>query len=148
MNTALVHDWLVSLGGAEKVLSHMAELYPSPIYTLLKDSRIVQGLAFEGPIHTSFLQHIPFSSVLYRNLLPLFPRAIEQFDLAEYNLILSSSHAVAKGVITHPEQLHICYCHSPMRYAWDLYDQYLSNLGVLKSLAARWAVFQSAFEFY
>ncbi|UCH80991.1 MAG: glycosyltransferase, partial [Nitrospiraceae bacterium] len=83
-------------------------------------------------IYTSFLQKIPFSSIIYQSLLPLFPTAIEQFDLTGYDLVISSESGIAKGVITRPETCHICYCHTPMRYAWDLYHDYLAGVGKLK----------------
>lgn len=134
MKTAVVHDWLVSMGGAEKVLQAILDLYPSSVYTLVHD----QKMFIEQEVTTSFLQKIPGSKKLYRNFLPFFPMAIEQFDLQSYDLILSSSHAVAKGVITHPGQLHICYCHTPMRYAWDLYHSYLEEMGVIKKNIAKW----------
>jgi len=134
MKTAIVHDWLVSMGGAEKVLKAISALYPSQIYTLVHDPK----LFMDREISTSFLQKIPGSKKLYRNFLPFFPLAIEQFDLRSYDLILSSSHAVAKGVLTHPGQLHICYCHTPMRYAWDLYHSYLEEMGVIKKNIAKW----------
>lgn len=130
MKTALVHDWLIARGGAEKVLQEIWELFPSPVYTLVK-----KGEWFPE-VHTSFIQKLPFSTSAYRNYLPLFPRAIEQFDLSSYDLILSDSHAVAKGVRTHHNQLHICYCHTPMRYAWDLYKEYLEPLSPHKKLVA------------
>ncbi len=136
--TAIVHDWLVSLRGGEKVLQAIGELYPSPVYTLLKNKKVLQQLGLENDlVHTSFIQHLPFASKGYRNYFPLFPTAIERFDLSAYDLILSSSHSVAKGVCKRPDQLHICYCHSPMRYAWDLYDQYTQNLRGIKKIAAR-----------
>jgi glycosyltransferase involved in cell wall biosynthesis len=114
MKVAIVHDWLVENGGAEKVLDELLTLYPgADLYTLINFSNKYQA-------HTSFLQKIPFVKRLYRYMLPLMPFAIEQFDLSGYDLIISSSSSVSKGVITHAEQLHICYCLSPMRYAWDL----------------------------
>ncbi len=136
MKTALVYDWLVTIGGGEKTLQAIAESYPAPIYTLLRKK--LEGTFFENcEIHSSFLQHLPFSSSYYRHLLPLFPLAIEQFDLSQYDLILSTSHAVAKGVLTHPGQLHLCYCLTPMRYAWDLTHRYLEGTGFLQRLLAR-----------
>lgn len=134
MKTAIIHDWLVSMGGAEKVLQAILELYPSPVYTLVHD----ETMFTDQGITTSFLQKIPGSKKYYRNFLPLFPLAIEQFDLRSYDLILSSSHAVAKGVLTNPGQLHICYCHTPMRYAWDLYHSYLVDVKGLKGKFAKW----------
>lgn len=141
MKTALVHDWLVGIGGGEKALQAVATLYPGKIYTLVKQPRRLKTTFFENQeIETSFLQKIPFSPSLYRYLLPLFPLAIEQFDLSEYDLVLSSSHAVAKGVLTHPRQLHICYCYTPMRYAWDLYHCYLKEIHGLKKIMAKWTL--------
>ncbi len=132
VKTALIHDWLITEGGAEKFLKVLHDLFPSPIYTLIHDKK------WNWPeVHTSFLQKFPFSSRLYKNFLPLFPLAIEQFDLRGYDLVLSSSHAVAKGVLTHPDQLHICYCHTPMRYAWDLYYEYMQTISGFKRLCAK-----------
>lgn len=131
VKTALVHDWLTNKGGAEKVLDAIHALYPGPVHVLVKD-----GLQ-DMDVHSSFIQRLPFSRKAYRNYLPFFPLAIEQFDLSEYDLILSSSHAVAKNVLTHAGQLHICYCHTPMRYAWDLYHRYVQDLSMLKKAIAR-----------
>ncbi len=128
MKVALVHDWLPILGGAEKVLEAIYELYPAPIYTLMKNDNALKGSIFEqAQIFTSFIQQLPFAKSKYRSYLPLFPFAIEQFNLKEYDLIISSSYAVAKGVLCTPNQLHICYCHSPVRYAWDMYFDYLKD---------------------
>ena len=138
MKTALVHDWLVNFGGGEKALEAIWDLYPAPIHTLVKDFKRIKGTFFpDKTIHTSFLQAFPKASKYYRQLLPLFPLAIEQFDLSQYDIILSNSHAVAKGVLTHADQLHICYCLTPMRYAWDLYHHYLQGLGGIKGGCAR-----------
>ncbi len=134
MKTAIIHDWLVSMGGGEKVLQSILELYPSPIYTLVQDRKFFGAEA----VKTSFLQKIPASARIFRNFLPLFPMAIEQFDLREYDLILSNSHAVAKGVLTGPGQLHLCYCHTPMRYAWDLYQTYMKDVKGVKGKFAKW----------
>jgi len=126
MKVALVHDWLVKFGGAEKVLEAMSEVYPSKIYTLVADREGLKGSRFEDQeIKTSFIQKLPRAKKKYRSYLPFFPLAIEQFDLSDYDLIISSSHSIAKGVLTHADQFHVCYCHTPMRYAWDLYQQYL-----------------------
>jgi glycosyltransferase involved in cell wall biosynthesis len=97
------------------------------------------GLAGKHP-KTSFLQRVPFARRIYKNLLPLMPLAVEQLDLSTYDVVISNSHAVAKGVITGPDQLHICYCYTPMRYAWDLQHQYLAEarLKGLRGAAARW----------
>lgn len=121
---ALVHDWLTSFGGAERVLAVLADLFPdAPIYTLVHDPENLPQFS-SRQVHTSFLQKIPFAKKKYRMLLPLMPTAIEQFDLSAYDVVISSSHAVAKGIITPPQTRHICYCHTPMRYAWDLYHFY------------------------
>jgi glycosyltransferase involved in cell wall biosynthesis len=127
MKTALVHDWLVSpVGGAENTLQDILALFPSPIHTLLWNPKAFQNTPFAiAEIHSSFIQKLPFSATRFRSYLPLFPLAIEQFNLGSYDVILSSSHCVAKGVLTHSEQTHICYCHTPMRYAWDLCHEYL-----------------------
>jgi glycosyltransferase involved in cell wall biosynthesis len=132
MTTAIVHDWLVTYAGAERVLEQMLVLYPeADVYTLIdfmpESERTFLG---QRAIRTSFLQRLPGMRRGYRRFLPLMPLAIEQFDLSAYELVLSSSYAVAKGVLTGPDQLHVCYCHSPMRYAWDLQSQYLRVSGL------------------
>ncbi|HHI02716.1 MAG TPA: glycosyltransferase family 4 protein, partial [candidate division Zixibacteria bacterium] len=126
MKVALVHDWLVTFGGAERVLEQILKLYPNAdiftLYDFLPDED--RGFLKNKKITTSFLQKFPFAKKKYRSYLPL---AIEQFDLSEYDLIISNSYAVAKGVITGPDQLHIAYVQSPIRYAWDLMFQYLNE---------------------
>ena len=135
MKIALVHDWLITVGGAEKVLETIYQLYPAPIFTLIVDRKKVKGSLFENAdIYTSFIQKLPFSKSKYKNYLPFFPIAIEQFDFSDYDVIISSSHAVAKGVLTPSNKLHICYCHTPMRYAWDLYHSYLERAKLNKGL--------------
>jgi len=143
MKIAIICDWLVNIGGAEKVLEQMLNCFPeADLFSLVdfipEDKRhIIKNKL----VHVSFLQKMPWAKKYYRSYLPLMPIAIEQFDLSRYDLIISSSHAVAKGVITGPDQLHICYCHSPIRYAWDLQYQYLqeSNLNFgIKSWFVRW----------
>lgn len=135
MKIALVHDWLITLAGAEKVLEKIYELYPSPIYTLVKNEKNLKGSIFENAkIITSFIQKLPKAKTKYKNYLPLFPLAIEQFDLSEYDVIISSSHAVAKGVLTNSNQLHISYVHTPIRYVWDLYHDYLKESSLNKGL--------------
>ena len=133
MKSALVHDWLTGVGGGERVLESIYDLYPSKIHALIKNPDKLKGTFFEDKeIETSFIQNLPFAKKHYRNYLPFFPLAIEQFDLSSYDLILSTSHAVAKGVLTSPSQLHICYCFTPMRYAWDLYQFHIRHLNGLK----------------
>lgn len=117
------------------MLEAVCESFPSQIYTLVKDPASLQGTYFENQqIKSSFVQKLPYSTSQYRKYLPFFPLAVEQFDLSQYDLILSSSHCVAKGVMTHADQLHICYCFTPMRYAWDLYHQYLNETNLRKGL--------------
>ncbi len=117
---ALVHDWLTGMRGGEKVLEAIAALFPeAPIYTLVHVPGSLSAALESHPIHTSFLQRAPGIRRSYRHYLPLFPAAIEDFDLAAHDLIVSTSHCVAKGIIPPPGALHVCYCHTPMRYAWD-----------------------------
>lgn len=144
MKTALVHDWLVSpVGGAENTLKEILTLYPSaPIHTLLWNPKAFEQTPFaNAEVHTSFIQKMPKAIDKFRKYLPLFPLAIEQFDLSAYDLILSSSHCVAKGVLTHSEQTHICYCHTPMRYAWDLCHEYLRNANLERGVKGALARF-------
>jgi glycosyltransferase involved in cell wall biosynthesis len=125
MKIALVHDWLTGMRGGEKVLEVICELYPhSPLYTLLHNRGSVSAVIEDREIHTSFIDRLPLKETRYRNYLPLFPRAIESFDFSGYDLILSSSHAVAKGARPAAGALHICYCHTPMRYVWEQYGDY------------------------
>jgi glycosyltransferase involved in cell wall biosynthesis len=117
---ALVHDWLTGMRGGEKVLETIAELFPeAPIFTLFHFPGSVSDKLESHPILTSYLQNAPGVERHYRKYLPLFPAAIESFDLTSFDLIISTSHCVAKGVITPPDGYHFCYCHTPMRYAWD-----------------------------
>lgn len=129
MKTAFVHDWLVSpIGGAENTLREMYSIFPSPIYTLLWNPKAFEKTSFESAeVISSFIKRLPWAKTRFRSYLPLFPLGIEQFDLSSYDLVLSSSHCVAHGALTHAEQLHICYCHTPMRYAWDLSHEYLKE---------------------
>jgi glycosyltransferase involved in cell wall biosynthesis len=136
MKVALVHEWLTIIGGSENVFKEIAALYPNAdIFTLVAIPDTINTLGLQQhKVTTSFIQKLPFAKTRYRSYLPLFPLAIEQFDLSGYDLIISSSHAVAKGVLCHSRQLHICYCHSPIRYAWDLYHQYLRESGLNKGI--------------
>jgi len=132
MRMAIVHDWLVVNGGAEKVLREIIACYPeADIFTLVDflDEESRQRILGGRETETSFIQHLPFASRHFRHYLPLFPKAIESLDLRGYDVILSSSWAVAKGVKRfHPHTVHICYCHTPIRYAWDLYEEYTAGL--------------------
>ncbi len=139
---ALVHDWLPVYAGAERVLEQMIHALPdASLYSLIDYVPEEQRAFLQGkPVQTSFIQSLPFSKKLYRYYLPVAPFAIEQFDLREHDVIVSSSYAVAKGILTRSDQLHVSYVHSPMRYAWDLYHDYLeqSNLtSGVRSLMAR-----------
>lgn len=137
----LVHDWLPVYAGAERVLEQMIEVFPeAKLYSLIdyvpeEQRDFLQGL----PVETSFIQRLPFSRRFYRYYLPLAPMAIEQFDVTDHDVVVSSSYAVAKGVLTRPDQLHVSYVHSPIRYAWDLYHDYMSQgrFGWVRGLAAR-----------
>jgi glycosyltransferase involved in cell wall biosynthesis len=124
---ALVHDWLTGQRGGEKVLEVLAEIFPkAPIYTLFRIKGSQHPDIEKRVIRTSFLQRMPFLEKKYRSYLPLFPLAVEMFDLQEYDLVVSTSHCVAKGAIPAPDALHVCYIHSPMRYAWNLYFSYFA----------------------
>jgi len=119
---AIVCDWLTNMGGAEKVILSLHKLFPkAPIYTTLYDPKRVQGFE-KATLYTSFLQRIPFAQKKHPLFLNAMPMAIESFDLNDYDIVISSSHAVAKGIITKPETLHISYCHTPMRYAWEPWE--------------------------
>lgn len=125
MRIALVHEWLVSMRGGEKVFLEICRLFPdAEVFTLVHNPGQVDADIEAHRIHTSFLQNIPGSVKHYPKFLPLFPTAIETFDLTPYDLVISSSHCVAKGVITRPDAVHVAYIHSPMRYIWDLHFSY------------------------
>ena len=154
MKVALIHDWLVGMRGGEKCLEVFCELYPeADLYTLVYVPESISQTIRRMNIHTSWLNRLPLAQKHFRYLLPLFPHAIEQFDLGAYDLILSSSHCVAKGVFPH-RALHLAYTHSPMRYVWDLHDAYLAGgngsimnragLALFRSYLRRWDVDSSA----
>lgn len=130
MKIALVHDYLVQYGGAERVLECFSELFPyAPIYTLVYDKDAMHGVFQGKDIRTSYLQKIPLARKRHRMFPPLMPLAIEQFDFSKYDIVLSDSSSFAKGIITDPETLHICYMHTPMRYAWDDCQKYTQEFG-------------------
>jgi glycosyltransferase involved in cell wall biosynthesis len=138
MKVALIHDWLTGMRGGEKVLEVFCELFPDAhIYTLLHNRGSLSNTIEGMDIRTSFIQNLPLIKKKYRYILPIFPTAIERFDLRGYDLVLSSSHCVAKGVITGADTLHICYCFTPMRYIWDLYSLYFgkTRAGVITRIA-------------
>ncbi|MFV0530125.1 MAG: glycosyltransferase [Flavobacteriales bacterium] len=142
MKKALVHDWYYVNGGAEKVIQSFNNIWNDfEHYALVdflseKDKNTILG---DKKISTSFIQKLPTAKSNHRKFLQLFPYAIEQFNLSEYDLVLSSSASIAKGVLTNQNQLHICYCHSPMRYAWDLYHQYLEEANLKKGMKSLYA---------
>jgi glycosyltransferase involved in cell wall biosynthesis len=126
---AIAFEWLQKSGGVERVVVEMWQAFPgAELFALVHDPENLMGTPIEGvPIHTSFLQSLPWAKERYRFYLPLMPIAVEQFDLRSYDLVLSSSHVVAKGVLTRSDQLHLSYTHTPPRYAWDLYLDCLSD---------------------
>ncbi len=132
MRVALVHDWLTGMRGGEGVLAEIASFFPNaPIYTLFHRRDRIEGELAQHPIHTSSLQWLSLGGRWYRPLLPLMPSAIARFSLEEYDLIISSSHCVAKGVIPSPGAVHVCYCHTPMRYLWDQREDYVRRVPAL-----------------
>ncbi|MCX7830287.1 MAG: glycosyltransferase [Acidobacteria bacterium] len=144
MKINLVHDWLVDFGGAEKVLETLTEVFnPQKIYTLFYDEKNFKNSPIsKREIITSFLDK-GFVKKRYRNFLPFFPYAVEQFDIEESDILISSSHCVAKGAMPKVNQLHICYCHTPLRYAWDQSYDYLKLLKLdkgIKGLLVKWAL--------
>jgi len=137
LKVALIHDWLTGMRGGEKCLEIFCELFPqADLFTLLYLKGTLSLVIEQMSIHTSFIQKLPFLKKRYRHYLPLFPTAIEQFDLRDYDLVLSTSHCVAKGVVVHPGTLHVCYCHTPMRYVWSMYHDYFGadQIGGLQKL--------------
>jgi glycosyltransferase involved in cell wall biosynthesis len=128
MKPAIVHDWLTGMRGGERVLEALCQLYPAAeLFTLLHRRGSVTPVIERRRIHTSLAQHLPGIRHYYRHCLPLYPMLIEQFDLERFDVVISSSHCVAKSIITPPGTVHICYCHTPMRYAWDQFDAYFGR---------------------
>lgn len=125
MRVAIVHDWLTGMRGGERVLEALLDLFPeAEIFTLIHHSGSVSHKIERRAITTSFVNRIPYPRRVYRHLLPLFPRAVESLDVSGFDLVISSSHCVAKGVRRAPRASHLCYCHTPMRYVWDQYSSY------------------------
>lgn len=130
MRTAIVADWLVTYGGAEHVLSELRSLYPdAPFFTTVAKPASLGPLG-DADIRTTYLQRLYDLVGNHQVLLPLLPRAVESIDLTGFDLVISSSHAVGKGVIVPPSALHVCYCHTPVRYAWEMEETYLNDFGV------------------
>ena len=125
IRVALVHDWLTGMRGGERVLEELLELFPrAEIFTLIHRPETISSQIESRTIHTSFVDDLPFAHGPYRYFLPLFPRAVEFFDLEGFDLVISSSHCVAKGARPPSGVPHLCYCHTPMRYVWDQYQEY------------------------
>ncbi len=136
LKIAIVHDWLVTHRGGERVLDAILEIYPSAdVFTLFCDPKSLRGLVRQRAVRQSWLSRLPGIHRHYRKLLPLMPLAVESLDLSGYDLVISTSHCVAKGVIAPPGATHICYCFSPARYAWDQCREYLGN-GIVCALTA------------
>jgi len=141
LKIAVVQEWLVTVGGSDKVVKAILDVFPqADVFTLVAKKEICDELGIDwNKVHTSFIQKMPLGTKKHRAYLPLFPFAIEQFDLRGYDIVISSSHCVAKGVLTKADQLHICYCHSPIRYVWDMYNEYLEESHLAKGLKS-WLV--------
>ena len=135
MKVAIIHYWFVSQRGGEKVVEKLCELFPEcDIYTHVLDKSSLPGSLLGYKIKTSFINKLPFSKYIYKYYLPLMPLALEQFDLQQYDLVISSESGPAKGVLTSSSALHVCYCHTPMRYAWDMYHEYMQSFGLIKRM--------------
>ncbi|AFM43249.1 glycosyltransferase [Desulfosporosinus acidiphilus SJ4] len=136
---AIIHEWLTNMGGSEQVVSILLEIFPdAPVYTTLYEpANLVPSLA-KADVHPSFLQRLPKFMRKHQYLLPLMPYAFEQFDLSNYDLVISSSSSCAKGVITGNDTFHVCCCYTPMRYAWDSYHLYMRSLKGPKRWLATW----------
>lgn len=133
---AIVHYWMVAMRGGERVVERLLKLYPgADLFTHVLNAGAMSSTLRAAKITTSFINELPFSTRLYQYYLPLMPLALEQFDLSGYDLVISSESGPSKGVITHPDSLHVCYCHSPMRYLWDHYHQYRKEANLLARLA-------------
>lgn len=132
-NIAIVHDWLTTMGGAERLIINFKEIYPkAPIYTAIYNEEKMDPQLKNIDVRTSFIQKYKGAKKNHQKYFPLMPMAFESFDLNEYDVVLSSSTCCAKGVITNPNTMHVCYCNSPMRYGWEFYYEYTENMGSLK----------------
>jgi len=130
MRVAIVHYWLVNMRGGEEVIEALCELYPqADIYTHVVDYNQISPVIAQHKIYTTFISKLPRAIRWYQKYLPFMPMALEDLDLRGYDLVISSESGPAKGVIVSPETLHVCYCHTPMRYVWDMYHDYTENLG-------------------
>lgn len=141
MRVAIIADWMSNVGGGGRVLTQLHAMFPdAPIYTTIHDPERLPEEMRDWDVRPSFLQRVPFARRRYQAFLPLMPLAFEQFDLREYDLVISTSSACAKGVITRPDALHVCYCYTPCRYIWDLYHDYTAGRRSLPLIApvAHW----------
>ena len=137
MKVAIVHEWLTIMGGADRVLQVIHEIFPSAaVFALVHNRKAMPDSFRQMDIRTSFVQWLPFAKSCHRYYLPLYPLAVEQFDLSEFDLVISSSHCCAHGVIVPPEAFHLCYCYTPIRYAWHMYHQYQRALNPIARLVA------------
>src|SRR5271166_5839361 len=143
LRVAIVHYWFVERGGGERVVEALAEVFPqADIFSLVTDPATLPQALKDRKIKTSFLQHMPGAKRFHRYYLLLFPIALEQFDFSEYDLVISSDSGPAKGILTSSKTCHICYCHSPMRYIWDMFPDYRrkmsKSVGMIFSLVAHY----------
>lgn len=138
---AIIHEWLVDYSGSERVIEQLLNIYPdADLFSLVENlPSDLRWFIKNKPVKTSFIQRLPWGKTKYRNYFPLMPFAVEQFDLRGYDIVISSTHAVAKGVLINSEQLHITYCHSPVRYAWDLYHQYIQEANLTQGIKGLFA---------
>lgn len=132
LRVAIIHYWLVGMRGGEKVLEALCNMYPSAdIYTHVYDPAVISEVIKKHKIFTTFINRLPYSPKLYKKYLPLMPMALEQLDLSDYDLVISSESGPAKGVLPMPGAVHVCYCHSPMRYIWNMYNKYYDSSGLI-----------------
>lgn len=136
LKVAIVHEWFVNYAGSERVVEQLLTIFPqAEVFALVDFLPENQRFYLQGKRpHTSFIQKLPFAKKSFRNYFPLFPMAVEAYDLRGFDVVISSTHLTAKGVIINQNQLHIAYCHSPCRFAWDLYHQYLEEAGLLRGI--------------
>ena len=141
MKVAIIHEWLTSYAGSEKVLEQILKIFPDAelyaVVDFLPENQ--RDFIMHKNVHTTFIQNLPKARTSFRKYLALMPLAIEQFDLRKFDLVISNSHCVAKGVIVGPDQLHISYVNSPIRYAWDMQNEYLAGEGITKGVKS-WIV--------
>ena len=136
MNLAIMHEWFESYAGSERVVEQLLHTFPSAeVHALVDFLKGADRDALQGKdVETSFIQRLPFARKQFRNYLPLMPMAVEQFDLSGYDTVISSNHAFAKGIITRPDQMHVSYVHTPIRYAWELQHDYLRQANLTRGL--------------